>query len=52
MSNGISRVYQFIQNQYGSVDAWRNAVDQDFGNGDGTLIKAEFRSFMFNEFDR
>lgn len=50
MGNEISRVYQFIS-EFGSVENWKKEVDEKFGNGDGTVIKTEFRNFMLNEFN-
>ena len=49
MGNEISRVYQFISN-FGSIENWQKEVDEKYGNGDGTVIKTEFRNFMLNEF--
>ena len=39
MSNEISRVYQFLSNQ----DDWAVKADK---NGDGVILKSEFRSFL------
>lgn len=44
MSNEISRVYQFLAN----MSDWQYKADK---SGDGTVIKAEFRDFMEENFD-
>ena len=45
MSNdSISRVYQFLANQ----GDWVSAADKD---GDGTVVKTEFRNFMEDNFE-
>ena len=44
MSNDISRVYQFLAKQ----ENWISAAD---ANGDGSIIKTEFRNFMDENFD-
>jgi len=49
MGNEISKVYQFISS-FGSVENWKNEIDEKYGNGDGIILKTEFRNFMLNEF--
>ena len=44
MSNDISRVYQFLAKQ----GDWIAAAD---ANGDGSVIKTEFRNFMKESFE-
>ena len=44
MSNDISRVYQFLAKQ----GNWISAADT---NGDGAIIKTEFRNFMEENFE-
>ena len=44
MSNDVSRVYQFLAN----LGDWKTKADK---NGDGTIIKSEFRTFMEGNFE-
>ena len=44
MSTDVSRVYQFLAKQ----GDWKAIADE---NGDGTVIKSEFRTFMENNFE-
>lgn len=44
MSNDVSRVYQFLAN----LGDWKTKADK---NGDGTIIKSEFSTFMENNYD-
>ena len=44
MSTDVSRVYQFLAKQ----GDWVSAADQ---NGDGAIVKAEFRDFMENSYE-
>lgn len=44
MSNDVSRVYQFLAN----VGDWKTKADKD---GDGTIIKSEFSTFMENNYE-
>lgn len=44
MSNDVSRVYQFLAN----VGDWKTKADK---NGDGTIIKSEFRTFMEGNYE-
>lgn len=49
--NSIARVYQFLSNNYSSIEEWKKEVDERYGNDDGTMIKSEYNSFMLREFD-
>lgn len=44
MSNDVSRVYQFLAN----LGDWKTKADKD---GDGTIIKSEFSTFMENNYE-
>lgn len=44
MSNDVSRVYQFLAN----LGDWKTKADK---NGDGTIIKSEFSTFMENNYE-
>lgn len=44
MSNDVSKVYQFLS----AIGDWKTKADK---NGDGTIIKSEFRSFMENNYE-
>ena len=44
MANDITKVYQFL----GTLGDWKSKMDK---NGDGTIIKYEFREFMNNDFE-
>lgn len=44
MANDITKVYQFL----GTLGDWKSKMDK---NGDGTIIKYEFRQFMNNDFE-
>lgn len=44
----VSRVYQFLAKFNENGNSWQDAVDS---NGDGTIIKSEFRSFMEDNFE-
>lgn len=48
MSNEITKFYQFLS-QYGQN--WSETVDSEYGNDDGSVIKAEFREFLNSEWD-
>lgn len=44
MSNDVSKVYQFLS----AIGDWKTKADK---NGDGTIIKSEFRSFMEDNYE-
>lgn len=44
MSNDVSKVYQFLS----TIGDWKTKADK---NGDGTIIKSEFRSFMEDNYE-
>ena len=44
MSNDISKVYQFLS----TIGDWKTKADK---NGDGTIIKSEFRSFLEDNYE-
>ncbi len=48
MTNDVSRVYQFLAKYNEGGQTWQNEVDS---NGDGTIIKSEFRAFMEENFE-
>lgn len=51
-NNSVARVYQFLSQQnYTSLNDWKQEVDETYGNSDGTLIKYEVRKFLETEFD-
>lgn len=48
MTNDVSRVYLFLAKYNESGQTWQSAADS---NGDGTVIKSEFRAFMEDNFE-
>ena len=48
MSNEISKFYQFLANQ---GQNWAEITDTQYGNSDGSVIKAEFSKFINAEWD-
>ena len=49
--SSISKIYQFISDNYQNIEAWKEDVDQAYGNSDGTLVKTEARSFLLKNID-
>ena len=45
---GIARVYQFLQQNYNSIEEFKDAADL---NGDGKVIKTEFRAYLEDNFE-
>lgn len=47
-----TKFYQFISKiQADNEGGWNNYIDENYGNNDGTVIKAEFKKLMETEFD-
>ena len=51
MSNEISnqKFYRFLANFEQNGSNWANVADTEYGNGNGSVIKSEFRKFMQGE---
>ena len=48
MSNEITKFYQFLSIQ---GQDWTKVADKEYGNSDGSLIKAEFKDYMNAEWN-